>query len=238
MSVWFIFKFILYMESVLSSAKKLKQGNMNEFGSIMAKSMDIQAKISKNEIIKKTQRQEVELHVMFYAPSETDVVVNRLVAYASREELICKRGEISFTNYAHVELSFPVSPDLQKYENGYTMAFSVTQRECVFLRKKHWREEYETVCINVSIEDYRKLYNICERLSLQKIKFDKYGMYAASIAPDYMINNRTRTQCGTFCSKIIVEVLQEARVGSAVILTLVSYRSSPNSIYKALCRIK
>jgi hypothetical protein len=220
------------MDKILIIAGNEKKKKISTFGMQMRASIDLQPML-KSPLAVDKKAIEVQLNLMFYSPPANDHFINRVVAVVSRQEIITSQGQLQHTNYAHVEISFPRSLDMEIFEDSKTMAFSVTQQENVFFRLKSWRTAYDCVPLNVSIEKYKFLYKICTNLSLQNIGFDKTAMYLASFAHDSFLNQRTRQEYGTFCSKIIVEVLQEAciQIGTCNIMDVVPYRSSPSSIF-------
>ena len=173
-----------------------------------------------------------KLQLMFYAPPDDDYLVNRLVAWATAEKTYTQRGSSELQRFAHVELSFDDDPNGSgKLDPQRTLAFSIVQNSTVFMQFKSWRESYVAVTLLVSQEQYAKLFMRCLELSQQKIAFDKFGMYASHFAPSAMLTRRTREEHGTFCSRIIVEVLQEAGIGGKAVQALEPATTTPCKLF-------
>ena len=171
-----------------------------------------------------------KLQLMFYTPPPDDFLVNRLVAWATAEKTYTHAGSLELQRYAHVELSFDDDPyGGGKLDPHRTLAFSVVQNSTVFFQFKSWRESYVAVTLAVSTEQYQQLFARCLELAQQKIAFDSFGMYASHFAPGVILSQRTREKHGTFCSRIITEVLQEARVGGDKVQGLCAARSAPRA---------
>lgn len=169
-------------------------------------------------------------------PSQvSDVFINKAVANMTRQTVYAQQGDRRDALYAHVELSFPVDPSGNAFGLGNTMAFSITQSTTVFMRLKSWRDEYEGVPLNLHTETYTALFTECVRLSGMHIRFDYVGMYASSLpglAP--LLRTRTRAKHGSYCSKIIVEVLQQFDIRAGELHTLDPCVCNPNTLYVAL----
>lgn len=161
--------------------------------------------------------------------------VNKAVARLTKRTMYEEYGDRRDVLFAHVELSFPVDRAGHVFAHGNTMAFSITQTTCVFMRLKSWREEYHTVPVNIDTHSYVALFDECVRLAALNIRFDFFGMYGSNFpALTPVLQTRTRDAHGTFCSKIIIEVLQEHRVATHRISSLSPSACSPNALYVAL----
>jgi len=185
-------------------------------------------------LLRRVPKNERYVDLMFYTPAHNDVIINRLVAFATKETEYKATGEETFSEFAHVEISFHVDLDNKPFEANKCMGFSITQTSNVYFKSKHWRPEYTPVRIVVSEEIYCKLFRMCKFLAMQNIKFDSVGMYTGTVAPEHLVKDRGRQKHGTFCSKIITEVLQEYGVGTPALKMLPPYRSTPSLVYKCL----
>ena len=173
-----------------------------------------------------------KLQLMFYVPPDDDFLVNRLVAWATAEKTYTHRGNSELQRFAHVELSFDDDPNGSgKLDPHRTLAFSIVQNSTVFFQFKSWRESYVAVTLMVSHEQYAWLFTRCLELSQQKIAFDSFGMYASHFAPSAVLTRRTREEHGTFCSRIITEVLQEAGIGGKAVEALVPAATTPCKLF-------
>ena len=185
-------------------------------------------------LLRRVPKNERYVDLMFYTPAHNDVIINRLVAFATKESEYKATGEETFSEFAHVEITFHVDLDNKPFEGNKCMGFSITQTSKVYFKSKHWRPEYTPVRIVVSEEIYCKLFKMCKFLAMQNIKFDSVGMYTGTVAPEHLVKDRGRQKHGTFCSKIITEVLQEYGVGTPALKMLPPYRSTPSLVYKCL----
>jgi len=174
------------------------------------------------------------IDIMYYVPSPDDVLINRLVASATAKTEIVDTGEEKAVRFSHVEVSFPCDEHDNFFENNKTMGFSIVQNGSVHFRLKSWRDEYVAIRIYIDAIIYDKLYKTCALLALQNIKFDRFAMYAAVLLPVDVLRRRTRMQHGTYCSKIITEVLQECEIGGPLLATAVACQSTPNMLYMFL----
>jgi len=174
------------------------------------------------------------IDMMYYVPSQRDVLINRVVATATAKSEIIDTGEEKPVRFCHVEVSFPCDTNDSYFDNDKSMGFSIVQNSNVHFRLKSWREEYVAIRIYLNADIYVKLYNICNVLALQNIKFDKFGMYAAIVLPVEVLRHRTRSVHGTFCSKIITEVLQQCNIGGAALAASEPCQSTPNQLYVSL----
>jgi len=225
------------MEKVLLSSSLVKSEGRAKRVVFLKRSFENTRKILESDasvLKKRVRKNERYIDLMFYTPPETDAIINRLVAYATKESEYQASGEETYSEFAHVEISFHVNVRNEIFDENKFMAFSITQNSNVFFRLKYWRKEYTALRIVVSDEVYCKLYNTCASLALQKIKFDQFAMYSGTVAPESMVKNRSRQEHGTFCSKVIAEVLQEHNIGPSRMKDLLPYRSTPSLLYKCL----
>jgi len=180
------------------------------------------------------KRSEKFIDMMYYVPSANDVFINRLVASATAKSEIVDTGEEKPIMFSHVEVSFPCDDKNIYFDNNKTMGFSIVQNSNVHFRLKSWREEYVAIRIFLDAVIYDKLYKTCALLALQNIKFDSFAMYAAVLLPAEILRRRTRTLHGTYCSKIITEVLQQFDIGGPLLAASVACQSTPSLLYMFL----
>ena len=226
-----------YMDRVLESSFLVNTHLRTNRARVLQKSFESSnnhADIKTALLSRRVQKNERYIDLMFYTPAKNDVIINRVVAYATKQSEYNVTGEETFSEFAHVEISFHVGIDNKPFEANKFMGFSITQNSKVYFKLKYWRPEYSPLRIVVSEDTYCKLFKLCMFLAVQKIKFDSVGMYTGTIAPEQMVNNRSRHEHGTFCSKIITEVLQECDVGSPAFKLLLPHRSTPSLLYKCL----
>jgi len=180
------------------------------------------------------KKKEKFIDMMYYVPSPDDVLINRLVAAATAKTEIVDTGEEKSVKFSHVEVSFPCDEHDNYFDNDKTMGFSIVQDSTVHFRLKSWREEYVAIRIYIDAIFYDKLYKTCALLALQNIKFDRFAMYAALLLPVDVLKRRTRMEHGTYCSKIITEVLQQCEIGGPLLATAVACQSTPSMLYMFL----
>ena len=177
---------------------------------------------------------EIFIDMMYYMPGPNDVFINRMVASATAKMEIVDTGEEKPVTFSHVEMSFPCDTNNRFFDNKKTMGFSIVQNSTVYFRLKSWREEYTAIRIYLDAAVYAKLYQTCALLALQHIKFDSFGMYAAVLLPVEILRLRSRQIHGTYCSKIITEVLQQFGIGGALLSASVACQSTPSLLYMFL----
>lgn len=170
------------------------------------------------------------VNLMFYEPSADDYVINKIVARQTAQPYYTGDGRRKFTNYAHVELCFQFDVTGNRFENNGCMGFSITQHSMLYMKHKMWRSEYQCFPLYMPQSKYQALYRLCTQLAEENIGFDRVGMYGGQFLPISMMRCRCRRVYGTFCSKIIVEVLQECEVGGEKIKDLEPCLASPNSL--------
>ena len=175
-----------------------------------------------------------QVQLMFYAPPPTDYYVNRLVAWATKEATYTSDGHKQLQQFAHVELSFDRDLTGVRFAKDTTIGFSIVQKSNVFMVHKTWRPEYIPVTLYVNNDAYRNLFNTCVELANEEIPFDAFGMYASHFMPSAVLTQRTRKKHGTFCSKIITEVLQQHGVGGAAVQALCPSTTTPCKLFVTL----
>ena len=177
----------------------------------------------------------VELY--FYEPRPDDYAINRAVAFLTREKVGCVQSSAKLYGFAHVELCFSYNPYDGTRLRGQNYSFSIAQGTNVYLRyRERWRNEYVAVAFPVSMHQYRALWERCLALSsLQPpIGFDKLGMYLALFAPASLLMRRVDEVHGTFCSKIVLRVLQECQVYAEDLAGLHPSTATPTQLFLAL----
>jgi len=174
------------------------------------------------------------IDMMYYMPSIDDYLINRIVASATAKTEIVDTGEEKSVTFSHVEISFPCDEADKYFENNKTMGFSIVQNSMVYFRLKSWRQEYIPIRIYVDAIIYAKLYQTCALLSMQNIRFDSFAMYAAILLPVEVLRRRTRQNHGTYCSKIITEVLQQFSIGGPLLASSMACQSTPSLLYMFL----
>jgi len=251
------------MDRVLSTASSLRQQERGRVADALSASLRRDAADDAHARARAADRgaSEMALHFMFYCPQvrapcgdfvhalrwrtppdasdapraqDDDFLINRAVATLTRQTLFLPGGERRAVRYAHVELSFPADPAGLAFADGKTMGFSITQTSRVYMRLKSWREEYHTVVVYVPARAYAALYGECVRVAAQNIRFDRWGMYAGSIAPARTLPPRSRAEHGTYCSKVITELLQQFAVAGGGIQALDAPSCNPNTMFMAL----
>lgn len=221
------------MDRVLQTFVDYREDEINDVNSALFTSFEGDQSSGFGNI-KNASEETACIQLMFYKPSKDDQLINHVVAYTTRREIVSGLGDSTFTHFAHVELSFPTDIAGNVFEDGKTMGFSITQTTNVYMRLKLWREEYNCLNIYTTRSKYNKLYNYCHHISTCQIKFDFVGMYSGHFLPDFVLRNRSRETHGTFCSRIILEVMQEFCIGGPKIQALKPWRSTPNDICTSL----
>jgi len=171
--------------------------------------------------------------LMFYLPGDDDYLLNRVVAKATEEKVYDTHGNRHAVHFAHVELAF--SHDLcgnlfQTEPAGQMMAFSITQNSNLYFRFKSFRQQYQKMSITIPESKYKLMFAECQRLSLLCIGFDYLGMYASRLVPDAILQPRRPETHGTFCSRIITEILQQFQIGNDRFRAQKPWRATPNKL--------
>ncbi len=136
---------------------------------------------------------------------------NRVVARVSRHPC------------CHVELVFEDD-----------MSFSIFSNSKLFFKKRTFSNpEYRLVSLSVSSLEYATAYSFCAAAMSHEIDFNELGIYAAYFQPCPMLYRQSSIETGyTFCSKVVAEALQAARVQEAE--ELVPCMTTPSVLYEAL----
>jgi hypothetical protein len=225
------------MDRVLAKSHHVRDLKKTQLTSFLQQSFDRskESQRDRESLLKKSNKnKEKFIDLMFYKPPETDILLNRVVAFATKEKEYRDSGEAAYAEFAHVEISFCVDPLNEPFEEGLCMGFSITQKSNVFFKPRAWRSEYKPIRVTVENNVYSKLYQTCRILAMQNICFDKFAMYTAILCPDNLLKNRDRANYGTYCSKIITEVLQQYKIGPKSLQNLLAYKSTPSLLYKCL----
>jgi len=225
------------MDRVLGSSAEVRSKKKTVFGAILSDAFYTQNTQTENALsvlkkIKTVGGSERYVDLMFYTPLPNDKLINRVVAWTTSQEEYAVSGERRCRQFAHVEISFPHRPDNVFFEEDMTMGFSIIQNKNVSFRLKSWRPEYTPVRMYIHPSTYDKLYQTCLLLDLQNIKFDLFAMYGAVFLPLHVLAVRSRQLHGTYCSKIITEVLQQFNIGGAAFMKLIPCQSTPSLLYK------
>jgi hypothetical protein len=145
------------------------------------------------------------IHVYFYAPNESDHVLNHIVTRYSPP-------------FSHCDVQF---------QDG--MASSVYQGERVYWKKRGFKKPgYSRITLSVSKEDYDKAYAMCKNRFEKNYDFDKLGMFMLPL-PSFLQVERPGF---TFCSKHCTEVLQAAKVRA--VDGLAAKSMTPSTLHDAL----
>jgi len=226
------------MLRVLESSQLVKTKHKHALGSVLSEAFADQILTQHDKTSKALLRKERGakadryIDMIFYTPLPDDKLINRLVAWTTAQDEYTANGEKLSKQFAHVEISFPFTLDNKSFEDEQTMGFSIVQNKTVSLRLKHWRPEYTAIRVYVDAAIYVKLYETCMLLDLQNIRFDQFAMYGAVILPLHVLMERNRKDHGTYCSKIITEVLQQFNIGGQRFLQLIPCLSTPSLLYK------
>jgi hypothetical protein len=146
------------------------------------------------------------IHVIFYKPDKEDHWINHLVTFFSPP-------------YSHCDLQF---------END--MATSIYQNESVYFEKKNFtRNNYERISLSFSDEEYERVLSHCTKAFENKVRFDFSGMLGCFL-PFYFLKPKHKT----FCSRYIVEALQETQ--QPIFIAMQSVKTSPSSLHEILKR--
>lgn len=186
------------------------------------------------------KRREIEpnIHIlmMFYVPRPDDYALNRIVAHYTRQKVYTTGGKCENVLYAHVEICFLFDEFGNEFKNHDSMGFSINTFQNLYMRFKSWKKEYRCIPVYMPLSKYKKLFHLCTQLAQNDVKFDQFGMYSSVLpmVPDYILRNRERIKHGTYCSKVIVECLQECDIGGPKIQALVPWRATPNLISVSL----
>lgn len=142
------------------------------------------------------------LTLAFFSPTVEDDWMNRLVARVSKYP------------YCHIELYF----------ESTNQCFSILYGGKAELRTKTLQSPcYEIVTLGVTLQEYDACLNFCRNVSKQTITFDNIGMILSWFKLGFTKKDKT------FCSKIICEALQYAKVEE--VKNRLAYGCTPSRLY-------
>lgn len=140
-----------------------------------------------------------QILLLFYKPSPTDHILNRIVAKADPP-------------YSHVEIAFPEQHGDMPWEREM-WGSSIFQGETVFYKPRTYqREGYVCLALEVSRTQQHRIQDFCNRQAQAGIAFNANAMYFAYLPFQLVFTT------GTFCSKHITEALQYGHVGNSHVL--------------------
>jgi len=144
------------------------------------------------------------VHVLFYLPQPDDHWLNHLVTRISPP-------------YSHCDIQFDDE-----------VASSIYQNETVYMQKKSFsRLNYHRVSLSVADDEYKRIYDFCEKSCQNMVQFDPMGMVGTFI-PFYNF----RPPGKTFCSRYVCEALQAS--GREEFMKLAPARTSPSQLHHTL----
>ena len=156
-----------------------------------------------------------QILLLFYKPSSTDPVLNRLVA-------------VFDPPYCHVEMAFPERYGEEPWQRDI-WGSSIYQGECIFYKNRSYqRDGYVCITLEVSLLQQIKVKNYCRRQAEAGVRFNSNAMYMAYLPVQLMHTN------GTFCSKHITEALQYG--GVVHVKDLNAALSTPSRLHKHVCK--
>lgn len=131
------------------------------------------------------------IHAYFYAPNETDHILNRIVTAYDPP-------------FSHCDIQFED-----------TMASSVYSGEKVYWKKRGFKKPgYSRITLSADRAAYERAYTLCAERKERGCDFDAIGMYSLPL-PHFLQAERDNH---TFCSKHCSEVLQLAGIRSVGLL--------------------
>ena len=140
-----------------------------------------------------------QILLLFYKPSPTDHILNRIVAKADPP-------------FSHVEIAFPERHGEMPWEREI-WGSSIFQGETVFYKPRTYqRDGYVCLALEVSLHQQKSIMQFCEARANAGVPFHANAMYFAYL-PFQMVYTS-----GTFCSKHITEALQYGCVGNSHLL--------------------
>ena len=145
------------------------------------------------------------IHAYFYAPNDTDHILNRVVTAYDPPD-------------AHCDVQFQD-----------VMASSVYRGEKVYWRKRGFKKPgYSRITLSADAAAYEKAYALCAEREKAGCDFDAIGMYTLPL-PHFLKSDRENY---TFCSKHCSEILQLAGVKSMAGLD--PKTMTPSMLHRAL----
>ena len=122
------------------------------------------------------------IHAFFYAPNDTDNILNRVVTTYDPP-------------YSHCDIQFDDGISSFMYQN-----------EAVYMEaKKFSRLNYERVSLTFTDDEYARIFKFCETSYRTRVGFDLTGMLCA-----YLPWRSRMPTDKTFCSRYICEALNES----------------------------
>jgi hypothetical protein len=227
------------MQALLAHVETRQHAEAARAGQQLAAYCDAQAGAAGASAQRQPDTRVVNVQLLFYRPREDDYLINRAVSFATRQHQTLPSGERATFAYAHVEICFTYDPHTLRALHELNYSFSIVQGGTVSLRSRtNWRKEYVAVAVPVSGEQYRLLYYHCQMLATADppIGFDKVGMYLAALLPARVLRQRRDETHGTFCSKIIVRALKEARIAEPELAGLEPCCVTPSMLYVGLSK--
>jgi len=166
------------------------------------------------------------IHMMYYVPSPDDVLINRLVASATAKTEIVDTGEDKAVSSRVTSTTTTLTTTRQW---GFPL-FRTARCTSGSSRggTNTWLYAPISTLYSMTSSTRRARYLPC------KIDNSTGSPYAAVLLPVDVLRRRTRMQHGTYCSKIITEVLQECKIGGPLLATAVACQSTPNMLYMFL----
>ena len=230
------------MQALLARVETRQHAEAARAGQQLAAYCDTQAAAAQSSAAlaqRQADTRVVNIELLFYRPREDDFLINRAVSFATRQHQTLPSGERATFAYAHVEICFTYDPHTLRALHELNYSFSIVQGGTVSMRSRtNWRKEYVAVAVPISGEQYRQLYYRCQLLATAEppIGFDKMGMYLAPVLPAGVLRKRRDETHGTFCSKIIVRALQEARIAEPELAGLEPCCVTPSMLYVRLSK--
>ena len=146
------------------------------------------------------------IHTYFYAPNDTDHIINRIVTAYDPP-------------FSHCDVQFED-----------TMASSIYSGEKVYWRKRGFKKPgYSRITLSADAPLYAKAYALCQERAERGVEFDAFNMYTLPLLPAAYKKDRPNH---TFCSKHCTEVLQLAGVRS--VLDLDPKMVTPSMLFQVL----
>lgn len=156
----------------------------------------------------------VQVYVLFYRPTRTDPILNRLVAFWDGP-------------FCHCEMAFPERVGEEPWDR-IVWGSSIYQKETVFFKPKTYqRDGYMSIALEVTYAQMYRIRSFCRMHSERGTAFNLSAMYAAYL-PVQLIHTED-----TFCSKHVAEALQSAGILDGLNPALMT----PSRLYKRLSSV-
>lgn len=144
------------------------------------------------------------VHIHFYRPGSDDHWINHAVTRVSPP-------------YSHCDLQFDTG-----------VATSIYQNETVYMQSKTFsRLNYDCISLTLNEPEYARVYNFCQDAHRRKVGFDLLGMLCSTLPVGLR-----RPQHVTFCSRYVVEALQQS--GDKSFAALDPLLTTPSSLHSAI----